>query len=83
VRKSQYLAFQNSSGPDKNLKMDPSRFSPLRSQGLDLDDISPIRDIPRPMKNENEELFLIDTNEFHSNVIIRSSEGTEEVVISQ
>ncbi|OMJ67023.1 hypothetical protein SteCoe_35932 [Stentor coeruleus] len=81
VRKSQYLAFQNSSGPDKNLKMDPSRFSPLRSQGLDLDDISPIRDIPKPMKNE--ELFLVDTNEFHSNAIIRSSEGTEEVVISQ
>ncbi|OMJ72155.1 hypothetical protein SteCoe_29466 [Stentor coeruleus] len=83
VRKSQYLAFQNSSGPDKNFKMDPSRFSPLRSQGLDFDDISPIRDIPKPMKNENEGLFFVDTNEFNSNIIMRSSEGTEEVYINQ
>ena len=61
IRKSQYLAFQNSSGLDKNYRMDPSRFSPLKLEDSDCSDISPLRDVPKPIKNEK---YLADTKEF-------------------
>lgn len=79
VRKSQYLAFQNSSGVDKNYKMDLHRFSPLKSGQSEFSDISPIRDIPRPIKTE--EPVFADTSEFYPNIII-SPEGTGEFVLN-
>lgn len=71
IRKSQYLAFQNSSNIDKSYKLDPNRFSPLKRQNSDMSDITPMKDIPRPMLKED---FLTETNEFHSNLVISPDE---------
>ena len=66
IRKSQYLAYQNSSGVDKNTKL--NRFSPLKSEANESNDISPNSEIPKPIKNEGK--YLADTSEFYSNVIL-------------
>jgi hypothetical protein len=70
------LAFQNSSGVDKSYKMDINRFSPLKMEVNELEDITPIRDIPKPAKHD--ESYLVDTSEFHSNVILSSDHSDEQ-----
>lgn len=60
VRKSQLAAFQSSSGYAKHYKMDPARFSPLKSDFLDNES---------PNFDENfEEKAVFNTSEFSSNV---------------
>lgn len=79
IRKSQYLAFQNSSGVDKSYKMDPNRFSPLKFQEKEDSDMSPIREVPRPMRNQ--EVFFADTSEFIPQRI-STPDGTGEFVLN-
>lgn len=60
IRKSQLAAFQSSSGYAKHYKMDPTRFSPLKSDFLDNES---------PNLDENlGEKAVFNTSEFSSNV---------------
>lgn len=60
IRKSQLAAFQSSSGYAKEYRMDPSRFSPLKQDFLEMERLD--------MEKNMDEGLVFNTSEFSSNV---------------